>query len=157
MPDTKITFREAVFSREDFIANSVGHLFHASPTGGSGRRFALRTVLLLTLLLGIGLLIEASGIARVDARPAHLLGPCQVIIPGPNAGDGNNFVTSIVALAPNDVWMVGYYEQANTLRSLTMHWNGSSWTDVASPNPDVDFNTLFAVDAVSSNDISGHG
>jgi hypothetical protein len=50
------------------------------------------------------------------------------------------------ALASNDVWAVGRSNQE--ARTLTMHWNGSSWSVVPSPNGIGD-NVLWNVIALS--------
>ena len=38
-------------------------------------------------------------------------------------------------------------------RTLTLHWNGSAWTIVPSPNDSTNDNDLFGVAAVASNDV----
>ena len=74
-------------------------------------------------------------------------------MPTPSAGNGDNVLYAVTALAANDVWAVG--AQAEGTRTLTEHWNGTAWSIVASPNPDAgsanDF--LAAVSAVSSTDV----
>jgi hypothetical protein len=49
----------------------------------------------------------------------------------PNPGDdiGQTFLSDVVAIAPDDVWVVG--EQPGA--ALFMHWDGASWTIAASP------------------------
>jgi len=64
----------------------------------------------------------------------------EVASPNPsNSGDARNVLGSVVAIAKNNVWAVGTYENNQTNfhqdRTLTMHWDGSSWTIVASPTP----------------------
>ena len=96
----------------------------------------------------------------------------------PSPGAYANFLRSVTAIAPNDVWAVGYYrdsyEAAN--ETLTLHWNGAQWAVVPSPNPtvpgglpgarnaansppsnaptyDYDGHMLFGVDGVSSSEV----
>jgi|SRR5579884_34763 len=68
------------------------------------------------------------------------------------------------ALSPGNVWAVGAYGVAAgrriALRTLVQHWNGKTWTRVASPDPaspgsrgaKVDF-SLTSVDGVSADDV----
>ena len=48
-------------------------------------------------------------------------------------------LTGVSARAANDIWAVGSFSAAKGTNSnsftLTMHWNGSAWTIVPSPNP----------------------
>jgi hypothetical protein len=60
----------------------------------------------------------------------------------------NNVLVSVTALAANNVWGVGYYSDGNGFdESLTMHWNGSLWATIASPNvqTDINYNYLYGV------------
>jgi hypothetical protein len=43
---------------------------------------------------------------------------------------------SIVANSPTDVWAVGYDTPsgASSAQTLTLNWNGTAWTTVASPD-----------------------
>src|SRR5207237_741608 len=53
----------------------------------------------------------------------------------------------------NDVWAVGYYRSGPPYEPLTIHWDGTSWSQVPSSNPAMFSNTLTSVDAISANDI----
>ncbi|HET9496209.1 MAG TPA: hypothetical protein VFR15_18430, partial [Chloroflexia bacterium] len=48
----------------------------------------------------------------------------------------DNYLNSLSASGPNDVWAVGHYatDGRTDQRTLTMHWDGSSWSIVPSPN-----------------------
>src|SRR2546422_942175 len=95
----------------------------------------------------------------------HFEGHAWAVIPSPNAGQGFNVLTGVVAVAPNDAWAVGYFtEQANSTRpakTLVEHWDGTSWTIVPSPNvgPHTEFqsNQLYGITAVSANDVWAFG
>ena len=48
-------------------------------------------------------------------------------------------LTAVAAISSTNVWAVGYTGNVNdpqTLRTLTLHWDGSAWTTVSSPSPD---------------------
>lgn len=47
--------------------------------------------------------------------------------------DGSLF--GVAAVAPDDVWAVGYLDQAPDNKVLTEHWDGTRWRLVRSPSP----------------------
>ncbi len=76
------------------------------------------------------------------------------IIPSPNQM-GANILTGVASVSANDVWAVGGYfvDTVGVTQTLILHWNGSEWAQVASPNIGTDSNTLHDVTALSANDI----
>src|SRR5205807_1107754 len=65
-------------------------------------------------------------------------------------------LTGVSAVSSNDVWAVGTYHTwyTSTYTSMTMHWDGSSWTMVSSPNvPNMQATALTSVTAISSSDV----
>ncbi len=76
------------------------------------------------------------------------------IVASPNGGNVENILNGVAAAAPDDVWAVGltgaYSYDAQT---LIEHWNGSSWSLVAGPNPGTVDNHLSAVAARGANDV----
>jgi hypothetical protein len=57
----------------------------------------------------------------------------------------------VAATSGSNAWAVGYYQnQGGKLRTLIMHWNGSAWRQVASPNPVAGGDTLSGVAATSA-------
>lgn len=76
------------------------------------------------------------------------------VVASPNVGSGYNFLSGVTAIAPTDVWAVGYYLTATfESRPLIQHWNGIRWSVIASPNPGAGEYRLSAVTAVSSTDV----
>lgn len=74
-------------------------------------------------------------------------------LPGNLAGTVSTTLTSITAIAENDIWAVGSLNG----KTLTLHFNGSSWSVVNSPN-NVTFgtgmnNVLNSVTAVASDNV----
>jgi hypothetical protein len=61
---------------------------------------------------------------------------------------------SVSAVSSTEAWAAGYYLDAgtDTQRTLTEHWNGSSWSAIASPNVGSINNYLLGVSAVSASD-----
>src|SRR5919197_4440107 len=69
----------------------------------------------------------------------HWNGTSWQIVSTPSPTTKNDFLNTPVALAANDVWVVG--SQGNSTngegvgaRTLVEHWNGSAWSVVTSPN-----------------------
>ena len=90
----------------------------------------------------------------------HWNGTSWSVVPSPDplaaAANVVNQLNSVIAIAPNDAWAVGYsVSGSNPYQTLTMHWNGSIWQVVPSPNlaPPNGYNALNAVSAVASNDV----
>ena len=60
------------------------------------------------------------------------------IVKSPNAGPEENFA-SLTALAANDIWAVGIFSNGSgvsKVQGLTLHWDGSQWRIIPSPNPE---------------------
>src|SRR5215471_19862506 len=55
----------------------------------------------------------------------------------PSPNPNGNTLNAVVATSTSDAWAVGFQNDnnLNDSRTLTQHWNGSTWTTVASPNP----------------------
>jgi hypothetical protein len=91
-----------------------------------------------------------------DTRAMHWDGAQWTIVPTPNGGNfsDDNVLESVTAISPNDIWAVGYiYPEGGTQRTLALHWNGTQWTLVNTPNPGNYVRALFGVHAVASNDV----
>ena len=63
---------------------------------------------------------------------------------------GYSYLASVAARATDDVWAAGEGTVGSSLNEsyVTLHWNGSGWSNVANPNQGV----LNAVSASSSSD-----
>ena len=72
----------------------------------------------------------------------------------PNPGSGWNELHGVSAVSPTDAWAVGDSSDLTTPvhETLILHWNGTRWSHVKSPNPSSAFNTLTGVSAVSPTD-----
>src|SRR5450759_2558898 len=83
----------------------------------------------------------------------HWNGTMWKIVTSPNPSSTFSHLYGVTALAPNNVWAVGFYASVDTFKSLVIHWNGSKWNVVSSPNPGTDSNVLNAVTALSATNI----
>jgi hypothetical protein len=89
----------------------------------------------------------------------HFDGSAWTVVPSPNLPDGNR-LEDVVALSSTNVWAVGWTSNPSTLdnRSFSMHWDGTSWTIVPTPQPGgSSVDRLKAVDAAGPNDVWATG
>lgn len=64
----------------------------------------------------------------------HHDGSSMSIVPG--ATSGNTYsITSVAALATNDVWVHGEEQSGSSLTALLWRWNGTSWTQAPAWSP----------------------
>jgi hypothetical protein len=68
----------------------------------------------------------------------HWQGSSWTQVATPSPGTRDNVLTAVAGTSPSDVWAVGYYRDlpyGNRARhSLVLHWNGSAWSRVTSPD-----------------------
>jgi hypothetical protein len=76
------------------------------------------------------------------------------IADNPQPGSVRDMFFAASALSPSDVWVVGDQEGRNGLfETLAEHWDGNSWSVIPTPDPGSSGNHLYAVDAVSPDDV----
>ena len=99
-----------------------------------------------------GYYTQSTGITQTLVE--HWDGTNWSVVTSPNVGSSSNTLNGIVAISPGSIWAVGSYtNQQNMQATLIEHWNGSNWSVVASPNPGSVSNALYAVAAVSANNL----
>src|SRR5438105_3935499 len=115
---------------------------------------AVGFVALLTLAVGAVLTAGgafAGGLAANSLKPAYAPSltdttdtptptntpnPCDPVwsvVSSPNSGTANG-LHGVAAVSANDVWAVGEYNPGPGSRTLTLHWDGTSWSVIPSPN-----------------------
>jgi Bacterial Ig-like domain/FG-GAP-like repeat len=67
----------------------------------------------------------------------------------PKVGTGDNVLTGISVVSNDDVWATGYYVDGTKYRTLTLHYNGTTWSHVPSPNGADGTDILMGIDASS--------
>jgi len=76
----------------------------------------------------------------------------RVATPTPK-GTVFRFLNGVAARAPTDAWAVGADSSNNAPITLILHWDGTAWTQVPSPDPGGNNgNRLFGVAATSASD-----
>ncbi|HEX8597414.1 MAG TPA: S-layer homology domain-containing protein [Chloroflexia bacterium] len=90
--------------------------------------------------------------ARPEAPPCS---PNWSLVTSANRVTKDSEILGISGTSANDVWAVGYFQDAPTTgrRTLIEHWDGTEWVRVPSYNEGADENLLRGVVAVSANDV----
>jgi hypothetical protein len=114
----------------------------------TGRRTvaALVGVLAVSMAASVGTVspaVEASASGWVAVRVPRIAGSVQL--------------TGVTAFGAADAWAVGYVADADGIDTLTLHWDGTRWRRVPSPNPSPERNWLVDVSGSSSSDVWAAG
>lgn len=86
----------------------------------------------------------------------HWDGTQWSIVPSPSPDTQLNVLNGVTALSANNAWAVGYRggtQNETPLETLILHWDGTSWRQVASPNMVGGANQLSSIAAISADDI----
>lgn len=104
--------------------------------------------------LGDGSISTALEKVAVSPTITTTCDPAWHLVSSPNFVSGSNFLYGVKEIAPDDVWAVGYYTSTDSIsRTLTLHWNGTDWNIIPSPNTEAHDNILRSVSASASNDV----
>jgi hypothetical protein len=101
----------------------------------------------------IGYYATKTGAYRTLAL--HWDGTAWSKVKAPNVGSYDNGLSGVSAVSSTDAWAVGgygYENKAGTYRTLALHWDGTAWSKVKTPNVGSYDNGLSGVSAVSSTD-----
>ena len=108
-------------------------------------RYSGRIILFFILTL---VLLRLTG---ADTTLAQSCGRWNVVA-SPNVGNAQNYLNSVFAITPNDVWVVGTASGTASSGTLTEHWNGMQWSVVPSPSVGI-YPSLNSVSGVATNDV----
>ena len=88
----------------------------------------------------------------------HFNGSSWSIVPSPSPGALQNILFGVAAISDSDIWAVGGQQDASGLwHTLTEHWDGSDWSVVEAIDSGANGNQLYAVMAVSSDNVYAVG
>jgi hypothetical protein len=76
--------------------------------------------------------------------------------PGPDTRFYDDTLADVAAISTTDAWAVGQHKHTGFKSPVTpfvLHWNGTAWSEVATPTLSFTRYTLAAVTAISANDI----
>jgi len=77
------------------------------------------------------------------------------LVNSPNIPNRNNRLNALSVVSEDSIWAVGEHASTNNsnIQTLVMHWDGSNWQTVSSPNPHTSRNRLLGVSAISADDV----
>ncbi len=116
----------------------------ASPSPGQGQNTLLGvTALAPNDAWAVGFFVEAANQDRPQKTLIeHWDGTSWKVVPSPNVGGPNtqtmsNQLRGVIAVSANDVWAFGDTDAFGPSRitNLVLHWNGTAWAIVPSPDP----------------------
>ena len=121
-----------------------------SPSPGSDVQLDSVTALSDTDVWAVGDYCVSScnaGRQVFDSLAMHWDGKTWTQVPTKNPSATFNWLQSVSAASPSDVWATGYKCTSGCARLLTLteHWNGTSWSNVSSPTPAGKWNQLNGV------------
>lgn len=82
----------------------------------------------------------------------HWNGHSVNLVTHPNPGTFNRLY-SVAAVAPDDIWAVGEFASGGVSQSLTLHWDGATWSLVPSPTRPNAYTQLNDVAALAADDV----
>jgi hypothetical protein len=97
----------------------------------------------------------AAGLGTHGSIEAAVCGPSWSTVPSPSQVQSPH---AIAAIAPDDIWAVGYNfnkaaERPPNVATVSEHWDGNSWTEFPTPDPSANENALLGADALSRTDV----
>jgi hypothetical protein len=134
------------------VASGTGTT-NVTTTLSHARRAAHLTRRALTAGHGTGGVVAAAVVAAavtVALLPAGHKGPAPARAAAPATINGA--VYEVAATSDSNIWAVGCGPRSTCNKTLTMHWNGTSWAQVPSPSPG-NFDQLTSVAAVSASNV----
>ncbi|MDQ6693345.1 MAG: hypothetical protein M3014_02855 [Chloroflexota bacterium] len=100
-----------------------------------------------------GYYLDTFGVSQTLIE--HWNGTAWSLVTSPNMGPYlDNELTTVDAPATNDVWTAGYYySEQGVARTLTEHWNGTTWSIIASPNTGALDNEIYSISFAAASDV----
>jgi hypothetical protein len=106
-------------------------------------------ILSAAMLLGGASAVAVGQVALAAPNtPAGTLTPASA-----SAARSAGLLNAVAAVSANNVWAVGCSGTCHGPDSLILHWNGKTWSKVASPDPQAGFDELTGVSAVSARNV----
>jgi hypothetical protein len=124
----------------------------ASAAGTAGRLYAV-TAVTAKNVWAVGCSGSCNG---PESLILHWNGVAWSKVASPDPGAGFDELTGVTAVSADDAWAVGYgcnTADCNVFTTVILHWNGTKWATVPSPDPSTVLNQLFGVTAVSADDV----
>jgi hypothetical protein len=101
---------------------------------------------------------NVSGKFQQQTLIEHFDGSSWSVVPSPSPGALQNILFGVAAITDSDVWAVGAaQDQSGLWHTLTEHWDGSHWSVVDAIDAGPSGNQLYAVTAITSNNVYAVG
>ena len=99
--------------------------------------------------------VGSSHYVEEETLVLHYDGTQWSIIPSPTPPGWYVTLAGVAARAADDAWAVGHYRlnDSSPEQTLVLHWDGTTWSIIPSPNVGTDRNKLTAVAAVAADDV----
>jgi hypothetical protein len=108
-------------------------------------------------------LVSTVTVTGDQALILHWNGTKWARVPSPSPGLSDD-LTGVAATSASNAWAVGFTivgaaaKASDTVQALALHWNGSTWTSAAVPNPGPGMSTLVnGVTATSTTNVLAVG
>jgi hypothetical protein len=104
---------------------------------------------------------SGDGVSGAPILTVHWDGSQLTEVHTPGVGNRQNNMEDAVAIASDDMWAVGSYNNTGVgdyaFHGMTYHYDGSSWNHVPSPTQSIDSSHLNAVAAIATDDVWAAG
>jgi len=122
-----------------------------NPSTLNGNRLTAIAAVSTKDIWAVGSYQPDSGGLRDATLAEHWDGTSWSVVPSPNPGSFDDLFMGVAVDSPTSIWAVGTStgDVGSIPSTLIEHWNGSTWSVVASPNPGSSFNALSAVVSLS--------
>ena len=142
------------------VTPTCGPIWLADTTpnvGTTDNALAGVAVISSTDVWAVGFYTDTNGVGNTLIE--HYNGSAWSIVSGPNPGTGGSYLEAVTAISATDIWAVGFYRQTtgSAPQTLTIHYNGTSWTQATSASPGAAENYLYGVAMVSLPQWLGRG
>jgi hypothetical protein len=125
----------------------------AAPQVKTKRFLAFATPLVSLILTAFAIVGAASSAARSQEQSTTGCSLQWRVVTSPNHGTIDNYMYSVAAISPADVWIAGTDRSGSQSRTLTFRWNGRLWLEPFSPSPSFAQNYFFSLAALESNNV----
>lgn len=140
------------------IENWNGSHWSIKPSPNPGTLNALSGIVALSAnnIWAVGGFVNNN--SPIQTLIEHWNGSSWSVVPSPNVPIAPyNYLLSVAAASPNDIWAVGYFYPTSSVpyQILIEHWDGSRWSIIPGPDPGGPniYNLLYEATAISSNDV----
>ena len=103
-----------------------------------------------TDLWAVGSFVNGNNVSQTLIL--HWNGTAWKVVPSPDPSGPtlDQILYGVAGVSAQDAWAVGHFFNGAVEKSMILHWNGTAWKQVTSPNPGSQGTFLFGVRATSA-------